>query len=307
MQLPSSKLYRLVCEKGLAVVRPLAPSLQDPSGWNYGAARPPSYGAYGRLRNLITLAKARELLNGKPPGRVLEIAAGDAALSACLAREGHHVTANDLREENLRASVARFTNARDVRLLPGNLFDLDPERVGKFDLVIACEIIEHVAHSPEFLTQLKRFLAPGGRILVTTPNGQYFRNKLPTYSQTTNFDELEKEQFKPDADGHLFLITPQEMEQIATSAGLRLDELSVWATPFITGESGFRYLAAVMPLAFWYGLERAVRHLGGPVLRRLGNAMCAVLSEPAVAEIPVYAGSSERHGLSAMASAGSSK
>jgi 2-polyprenyl-3-methyl-5-hydroxy-6-metoxy-1,4-benzoquinol methylase len=279
---PSRKLYMSVCDNGLSVVRPLASSNAegDVFGWNYGSASPPSYWAYGRLRALITMARARGLLDLAAGSRVLEVAAGDAALSACLAKEGHNVTANDLREENLRASVANFNNAADIRLLPGNLFDLDPASAGTFDLVIGCEIVEHVAHTVDFLKQLKRFLAPGGRVLLTTPNGAYFRNKLPTYSEIDDFTALEKEQFKPDSDGHLFLITPREMEGIAKSAGFVVDDITVWGTPFVTGESGFRYLSPLLPLTGWYALERLARRFGSRALDKLGNSMCVVLSAP---------------------------
>ena len=274
---PPADLYRSVCDRGLGVVRPLLAGSEDPHGWNTGSARPPSYWAYGRLRSLMTLAKARELLGGVPR-RVLEVAAGDAALGACLAREGHQVTANDLLEENLLSSIARFTNGSDIHVLPGNLLEIDSSRCGLFDLVIACEIVEHVAHSIEFLRHLRGLLGPQGRILLTTPNGRYFRNKLPTYSQVEDFTALEKKQFKPDADGHLFLITPDEMQQIAAAAGLKVNELSVWATPFITGEAGFRHLGPLLPISGWYGLERTASRLPGAVRERMANAMIAVLS-----------------------------
>lgn len=277
---PSRLLYQSVCNNGLSVVRPLAPvRAEDPYGWNYGSAQPPSYWAYGRLRALMALSQARQLLAKTPaPSCVLEVAAGDAALSACLAVDGHHVTANDLLEDNLRNSVAHFSNAADIHIVPGNLFDLDPAEIGKFDLVLACEIIEHVAHSVEFLKQLKQFVAPGGRILVTTPNGAYFRNNLPTYSRIQDFTALEKDQFKPDADGHLFLITPEEMKDIASSAGLVTEEITVWGTPFITGQSGVRYLTPMLPAGGWYALERLVQSYTPGLMRTLGSSMSVVLS-----------------------------
>ncbi len=145
----------------------------------------------------------------------MEIAAGDAALCACLERFGSDVVANDLRREHLQSSLGNFGNRERIGILPGNAFDLDPAATGEFDLVIACEIIEHVAHATDLLKQLRRFLCPGGRILLTTPNGAYFRNKLPTHSQIKDFKELESKQLKPDADGHLFLITPGETRQLA--------------------------------------------------------------------------------------------
>jgi 2-polyprenyl-6-hydroxyphenyl methylase/3-demethylubiquinone-9 3-methyltransferase len=271
---PSSALYAATCKHGLSVVRPLLPqSGADIYGFNYGSARPPSYWAYGRLRALLALGESLALR----PKRVLEVAAGDAALSACLQESGSEVTANDLRQENLEKSVARFRNGGQLRILPGNLFDLDPAKTGRFDLVIACEIVEHVAHTVEFLRQLRRFLTSDGYLLLTTPNGAYFRNKLQTYSQVEDFTTLESNQFKPDADGHLFLITPSEMKQIASDAGFAVQHLLVWGTPFISGESGLRILSKVLPSQLYYALERLSQRMSDTILQRFGNSLSVLL------------------------------
>ncbi len=273
-EFPSPKLFEQVCRSGLSTVRPLLPSAaaSDQFGFNYGSTRPPSYSAYGRLRALLTLRMAMAL----DPKRVLEVAAGDAALSACLARTGCEVMVNDLRRDHLESSVSQFENRDHIGILPGNVFELDPTITGQFDLVIACEIIEHVADAPGLLRQLGRFLTPNGRILLTTPNGSYFRNKLPTYSEITDFKALESRQFRPDADGHLYLITPGEMRQIAERVGLGVQRLSLWGTPFITGESGFRFLSP-LPLPF-YRLELGCQSLGISIQQRLANAIAVVLA-----------------------------
>ena len=272
---PSRKLYTAVCQHGLSVVRPLLPANGiDPYGWNFGAARPPSYWAYGRLRALLALGESLALR----PKRVLEVAAGDAALCACLQQTGCDVTANDLRQENLEQSVASFRNRAQIKILPGNVFDLDPAETGRFDLVVACEIIEHVAHAVEFLSQLKRFLTADGHLLLTTPTGAYFRNTLQTYSQVEDFTVLEREQFKPDADGHLFLITPAEIRQIASKAGLDVKRLLVWGTPFISGGSGFGILSKILPTQACYDLERLSQRLSYPILHRFGNSLSVLLT-----------------------------
>jgi 2-polyprenyl-3-methyl-5-hydroxy-6-metoxy-1,4-benzoquinol methylase len=272
-EFPSPELFEQVCRSGLSAVRPLLPSAaaNDASGWNYGSARPPSYWAYGRLRALLTLKMAKAL----GPKRVLEVAAGDAALSACLERSGCEVMANDLRREHLETSLSQFENRDHIGILPGNVFELDPAATGLFDLVIACELIEHVADAVGLLRQLSRFLTPNGRILLTTPNGEYFRNKLPTYSEITDFKALESRQFKPDADGHLYLITVDEMRGIAEKAGLKVQRLSLWGTPFITGESGFRFFSP-LPLPF-YRLELGCQSLSSSIQQWLANAMTVVL------------------------------
>jgi len=169
----------------------------DVEGWNYGSAWPPSYGAFGRLRCLTTLELALSLR----PRRVLELAAGNGALSACLAACGIDVAVNDLRAEILKSAIADFTSEDRISLLPGNLFDLDPQEAGLFDLIIASEVLEHLAHTDDFLRHLKRFLTSEGQIVLTTPNGSYFRSNLPTHSMVVDFNALESNQFRPDADG----------------------------------------------------------------------------------------------------------
>ena len=158
------------------------------------------------------------------------------------------------------------------------MFDLDPADTGSFDLVIACEIIEHVAHAVEFLSQLRRFLTADGHLLLTTPNGAYFRNRVQTYSQVEDFTVLESEQFKPDANGHLFLITPAEIRQIASQAGLDVQRLLVWGTPFISGESGFRILSKILPTQLCYVLERLSQRLSNPILHKFGNSLSVLLT-----------------------------
>jgi len=257
---PDYALFRSVCCNGLSKIRPLrngASRKDDAWGWNYGSGWPPSYWAYGRMRAMMTLLEASALA----PKTVLEVAAGDAALSACLATMGCQAAANDLRADNLANALANFTNAASIRCLPGNLFDLDPGEIGQFDLVIACEIVEHVAHTVEFLAQLKRLVAPEGRVLITTPNGAYFRNNLPTHSQIQDFTALEKQQFKPDDDGHLFLITPGEMASLAQQAGFEVERMVLWGTPAVTGHVRLSLMST--PAACWgcYQLERLTQSL----------------------------------------------
>lgn len=276
---PSRELFKAVCRRGLSEVRPLKPAAaeDDVWGWNLGRAAPPSYWAYGRLRALLAVNQAKQLA----PKRVLEVAAGDAALSACLEQVGCEVVANDLLSENLEKSAAQFTNRQHIRLVGGNVFDLAPTEIGSFDLVVACELIEHVAHAVDLLKHLKRFLTADGNILVTTPNGAHFRNQLPTYRQIQNFNVLEAKQFQPDADGHLYLITADEMAEIASEAGLEVRCLLQWGTPFIYGDCGFRHLSCLLPEEFWYSLELNCQRLGDRFLNRFATSLSMVLGAKA--------------------------
>ncbi len=206
------------------------------------------------------------------------MAAGDGALSACLAARGVSVAVNDLRADELTTAVANFQTRDRIEVLPGNLFDLDPDTTGRFDLVIATEVVEHIAHTDDFLRHLARFLTANGRIFLTTPNGSYFRSRLPTHSKIADFDALESEQFKPDADGHLFLITMGELTAIAHKAGLHPIEIDLMASPFITGHCGFSMInyRQLARLCYWF--EGQSRRLPFWVREKICFSMSAILA-----------------------------
>jgi 2-polyprenyl-6-hydroxyphenyl methylase/3-demethylubiquinone-9 3-methyltransferase len=263
------------CQRGLQVVYPLASTTQpDPDGWRYGAGHPPSYPAFGRMRALLAVEQALALR----PSRVLEVAAGGGGLASTLAKRGASVVANDLLTDALTAALREYDGGDRVTVTGGSLFDLSRETLGTFDLVIACEVIEHVARPGDLLARLATLLTPGGRLLVTTPNGAHFRNTLPTLREAGDVAEMERRQFKPDADGHLFLLTPDELADLADGAGLRVERLDTWGLPPLTGHAGWRLLAGTWAMAPAYWADRAGQYLPGPLRVRLATAMSAVLT-----------------------------
>jgi len=228
------------------------------------------------MRSLLAVRDA--LRQG--PERVLEVAAGGSGLAATLASNDIEVCVNDIRTESLNQALNEYSTGDKISVFGGNLFDLLPEKTGTFDLVIACEVIEHVAHPVELLKHLRRFIEPGGHLLLTTPNGSYFRNRLPTFSEVTNFDDFEANQFKPDADGHLFLFTPHELAEAATSAGFSAEHLSLWGTPLLNGHVFFRLFSGRSFLRVAYKTEVLSQVLPISARAYFCFAMSALLGNP---------------------------
>jgi 2-polyprenyl-3-methyl-5-hydroxy-6-metoxy-1,4-benzoquinol methylase len=112
--------------------------------------------------------RARFLLDHVTAGvRALDLGCGEGTFTAVLARAGADVVGADVADAALvRAERAhpelRFT------LVPveGPL----PFADGAFELVWASEVIEHVADTARWLSEVRRVLASGGRLLLTTPN-----------------------------------------------------------------------------------------------------------------------------------------
>ncbi len=73
-------------------------------------------------------------------------------------------------------------------------------------MILIAEVIEHVAHPDGFLRNIAQMLKPGGHIVLSTPNSEYFKNDLPRFSDCADPSQYEAIQLKPNSNGHVFLL-----------------------------------------------------------------------------------------------------
>jgi 2-polyprenyl-6-hydroxyphenyl methylase/3-demethylubiquinone-9 3-methyltransferase len=111
--------------------------------------------------------RRRFLMAAVTPGlHVLDVGCGEGMFAAELVRAGADVVGIDVAEEPLRRARARHPEL-DLRLVDGEgawgLAD------AAFDLVWAGEVIEHVADTARWLSEVRRVLRSGGRLLLSTP------------------------------------------------------------------------------------------------------------------------------------------
>jgi 2-polyprenyl-3-methyl-5-hydroxy-6-metoxy-1,4-benzoquinol methylase len=99
--------------------------------------------------------------------RVLDVGVGEGVFAALLVRSGATVVGIDVADEPL-ARARRLHPELDLRLVDGEgAWDLAD---ASFDVVWAGEVIEHVADTARWLSEVRRVLAPGGRLLLSTPS-----------------------------------------------------------------------------------------------------------------------------------------
>jgi 2-polyprenyl-6-hydroxyphenyl methylase/3-demethylubiquinone-9 3-methyltransferase len=256
-----------------------------PPSWNssfeydlqeiYGQVRDLGYFYAYENRRREALALIAEVL--APPARILDIGAAQGNFSLQLAEMGYEVTWNDLRAE--LAEYVRLKHERgSLQFAVGSAFEL--KFAQPFDAVLITEIIEHVAHPDDFLLRVGRLVRPGGYIVMTTPNGGYFRNPLPRFSDCPDPGVYEAMQFKPDADGHIFLLHTDEVSVLAERAGLRVDRLEVFTNPLTNGHVKLAPALKLLPRAAVDWCERATRRLPRWLARRLLVHMAARLQRP---------------------------
>jgi 2-polyprenyl-6-hydroxyphenyl methylase/3-demethylubiquinone-9 3-methyltransferase len=124
-------------------------------------------------------------------GRVLDLGAHWLHQSYLYARDGYEVTGADFGSTLALPDVERFANSHGIRLVA--FTELESARAleafpdDAFDVVLFTEILEHLTFNPVAMwRQVHRVLAPGGRVVVTTPNYYALRGRLWNLSRLRN-------------------------------------------------------------------------------------------------------------------------
>jgi SAM-dependent methyltransferase len=112
---------------------------------------------------------AARLARGK---RVLDAGCGAGYGSAALAEAAHSVTGVDVAADAVEFARANY-QAANLTFEQASVTQL-PYSDGGFDLIAAFEVIEHLEDWRGFLNEASRVLAPGGQLIVSTPNKLYY-------------------------------------------------------------------------------------------------------------------------------------
>jgi 2-polyprenyl-3-methyl-5-hydroxy-6-metoxy-1,4-benzoquinol methylase len=199
------------------------------------------------------------LASGNGRLEILDVGCAQGTLALLLAERGHKVWAIDIRQQFLDYAAARHEKG-DITFICGNAMEVDLHR--QFDLIFANQIVEHLVYPLEFTRRLASWLKPSGRLVMTTPNGKYIKNSLPSYSQLGDPGQYTERQFTADGDGHFFAYQPSELKHILEQAGLRDVSTTCFETPFISGHLKVRYTHSFLPKRILRRLDRLA--LGTP-------------------------------------------
>lgn len=148
--------------------------------------------------------------------RALDVGCGAGLLCEPLTRLGAAVTGIDAAAENVAAAQEHAAGsglAVDYRC--GDVAELG---LAGFDLVTSMEVIEHVADKPAFIGALAGALAPGGLMILSTPN------RTPA-SRLLLVKGAERLGMIPRGTHHWDLfVTPDELGALLVDAGLVLGQ-----------------------------------------------------------------------------------
>ena len=116
---------------------------------------------------------------GQSEGRLLDVGCGDGIFLAELDRStGLSARSWELHGVDFSPSALADARKRGPYLFEQcNLEDGIPHLDNSFDVVTACEVIEHIYDPDHLLREAHRVLRPGGWLLITTPNLQAWYNR----------------------------------------------------------------------------------------------------------------------------------
>jgi 2-polyprenyl-3-methyl-5-hydroxy-6-metoxy-1,4-benzoquinol methylase len=145
--------------------------------------------------------------------RALDVGCGEGSFTALLAEAGASAIGVHVAEAALARARASHAGL-DFRLVEvdGPL----PFEDGSFDVVWASEVIEHVADTASWLSEVRRVLVPRGRLLMTTPSHGRLRVAVGGV-----------ERFSEPLGDHLHLYTRRSLAELLREFGF--DGISVRA------------------------------------------------------------------------------
>ena len=111
-------------------------------------------------------AKANEVISLLDGRNILDVGSGIGTFIKIFSEKGYTVTAIDMSQQCL--DMAKKLDLKNVRLIKDDI--CNPKRLkGKYDSVVALDILEHIKDERKALNQMKKFLKPSGSLIISVP------------------------------------------------------------------------------------------------------------------------------------------
>jgi len=192
----------------------------------YGALKPAAQGVAGDDRIRLMLELVRK--HGAQGRKILDVGCTDGFLSRFFKEMGLYVIGVD-------ASTSAVETAKGV-CDEAYVAELGTQRLplpdGSVDLVWAGEVIEHIFDTEFFVEDLRRVMAPGGRLILSTPNLAAWLNRVslilgqqPFFTEVgvraSNSGSFLRKVSQPA--GHIRNFTPSSLRHLLTECGFTVE------------------------------------------------------------------------------------
>lgn len=205
---------------GKGIPPPPAPTSPIPTG----AGRQPDG------NQLTTNNKQPTIHNG------LNLGTGEGDYDRMIAAYCTELIACDVNEEDLAHARALNAGVMNLRYEPNNALALTyPDQY--FDLIVSCEVIEHVGDPAQMLREMSRVMKPGGVAIMTFPSREF----PITYDPVNRIWQVTRSESSREyaisqgayAFGHDYLIGSDDFRRWAREAGFEIVEFKGLSRHFV--------------------------------------------------------------------------
>jgi len=147
--------------------------------------------------NAFVSARYNQVVNQIPknPSQIiLDIGCGEGVLVYLIFKKTKsQITGIDTDQLSLEFAKSKFKSLKvKAKFFKANAYKL-PFKNNTFDTIVSAEVIEHLSDTHKYLSEIKRVLKPGGKVIITTP---------------VKLSEIPKDKM------HVKEFTPQEFQEI---------------------------------------------------------------------------------------------
>lgn len=153
--------------------------------------------------------------------RLLDVGCAQGHLATEFAEADWKVTGIEPYQRD--AEVAR---SKGLNVLDGDLSHAVANLEGSFDVVVAADVLEHMADPVEALEQIKALLSPSGRVVASIPNIAHLAVRAQLALGGFNYTER-----GPLDRTHLRFFTKRTVRELFDQAGYRVDFFGVTPAP----------------------------------------------------------------------------
>lgn len=199
-----------------------------------------------------------QLLGSEPGTRFLEVGCGAGDLMVHLARRGFSGVGVELSEQARAEARSRTQRYPGLEIHA----ELDAVQETAFDLVIACEVLEHIEDDRGALRDWVDRLRPGGKLLLSVPSHKKRWGVSDEWA------------------GHYRRYERAELSEMLTAAGLEVGQLWCYGFPLSNMVKPVRALLSSMSARADQALTREQRTQRSGVERGRLSRLSSLLSHP---------------------------
>lgn len=208
---------------------------------------------YHVARSFTLRMKRNMVINvtGKAVGMHLDVGSGTGAFLNTMQKSGWNSIGMEPDEKARHLAIKQY----NVDVYPAGEFSMLPEST--YDVITLWHVLEHIHELNKTISELKKLLAPGGKLIIAVPN--YTSKDAAIYGEYWAAYDVPR---------HLYHFSPSSMRKLMSEHGLKVMKVKpMWLDSFYVCMLSEKYKSGSLIRAVWNGFVSNVQAYFGSTER----------------------------------------